>query len=83
MIAADPASADWRYHRAYARALAGLHAAALADLDAADDLAKRANTTPPAWAGLVGNLCRYETAALRDVGKAGASLRRWHPGSAC
>jgi hypothetical protein len=59
--------------------MAGLHASALKDLDAADALAKKggveaagAGVTPP-WSDLVRMLCRYETGKLTETAGAGGS----------
>ena len=64
MVVADPASPDALWHRAYARALTGLHAAALLDLDAATKLGAG---KPPAWVSVIAPLCRYDTGKLTDL----------------
>jgi tetratricopeptide (TPR) repeat protein len=53
--------------RAYASALAGMHAEALADLKAAD--AVRGVTPVPEWAVLADALCRFDTARLAAMAK--------------
>ncbi len=50
------------WHRAYAEALVGLHAAALADLKAAADL--KSSRSPPAWVALIDPVCRFEEAKI-------------------
>jgi tetratricopeptide (TPR) repeat protein len=49
------------YVRAYSRAFAGLHAAALSDLDAAG------KQNAPPWADLVAGLCRYDPAIIEQA----------------
>jgi tetratricopeptide (TPR) repeat protein len=53
------------YVRAYSRALVGLHAAALEDLDAA----AKANTDgqSPAWAAIIRGLCNYDPVAIQQA----------------
>jgi tetratricopeptide (TPR) repeat protein len=55
------------YTRAYARATTGLQAAALADLDAAD----KAGGKPPAWAGMIRDLCKWDLEGLNDCSSVG------------
>jgi hypothetical protein len=58
-----PDRADSYWHRAYAEAVAGLHAAALADVAAARQR-QRPGVAPPPWATWVEPLCKYDLAAL-------------------
>ena len=67
MVSSDPRSPDARWARAYARALVGLHGAALEDLAEADRLARQSGVTRPGWAELIEPLCRYQTARLADL----------------
>ncbi len=58
-------SAPAAWHRAYALSLAGLHRHALADLEAAERLAKPARAEAeqpprPGWVGLIEALCRFQ-----------------------
>jgi tetratricopeptide (TPR) repeat protein len=93
MVAADPASPWALWHRAYARALAGMHGAALADIAEADrqhqatttglagDQAARAPAAPT-WVKLIEAYCRYDTAQLqagphRDPENAELALLLW------
>ena len=73
MLAASPKSpADALRHRAYALTLAGLHKAALADLEAASAAPAEAEAEVqkvPAWADLLDAMCRYDTRRL--VARAG------------
>jgi hypothetical protein len=62
LTAAEPGSASSLWHRAYALALTGLHAAALADLAEADR--KAAGAARPAWVGPIGPYCRFDLDAL-------------------
>lgn len=62
LVAAEPNSPRPLWHRAYARAMAGFHLDALADLTAADGLANGAK--PPRWVELIEPYCHYNTAAL-------------------
>ena len=55
------------YTRAYARAAAGLHAAALADLDAAD----KAGGKPPGWDPMIRGLCRWDLQGLLECSSVG------------
>jgi tetratricopeptide (TPR) repeat protein len=68
------------WHRAYARALIGLHKSALADLAKADELLEAARKgggaagplrQPPAWVGLLEALCRFDTARLTKAALGG------------
>jgi tetratricopeptide (TPR) repeat protein len=66
-VAREPRSALARWHRAYARALVGMHKAALDDLAAADTLAAEGQpgaAMPPSWVPLMDALCRFNTPAL-------------------
>ncbi len=66
MVASAPKSVWALQHRAYARALVGLHAAALEDLGAAEEAAGANAGEPaaPTWVALLGPYCRYDTARL-------------------
>lgn len=63
LVAADPASPNALQHRAYAEALAGLHANALTDLAKARDSAA-AKKAPAPWVALIESFCHFDTAAL-------------------
>lgn len=67
----DPKSPVGYWHRAYAAALAGMHATALDDLKEADTL--RDKTAVPEWADLAGSLCRFDTAKLKQAAIDGTS----------
>ncbi|HTM53038.1 MAG TPA: hypothetical protein VL175_03380 [Pirellulales bacterium] len=56
-------------HRAYGKAMCGLHAAALKDLEFAAQADKEAKSTTdsPAWLPIVAGLCRYDLAAIQAV----------------
>jgi hypothetical protein len=59
------------WYRAYARALAGLHAAALDDIEKARQLGKAATADKPsAWSELIEALCRYDGPLLEALAKA-------------
>ncbi len=62
LVVHENASSASLYARAYARAFTGLHAAALADLDAAD----ATRTAAPAWAKLIRARCNYNLDSLED-----------------
>lgn len=73
LLAVAPDFPVGRWHRAFACALAGLPAAALADLAEADRLekARKENAsalTRPSWTNLIDSYCRFDTAALEKVG---------------
>jgi tetratricopeptide (TPR) repeat protein len=68
----DPKSAAGHWARAYAAALAGMHAVALADLKEADRVCGEA--APPAWAVLADDLCRFDSAKLKAAAAAGGPL---------
>jgi tetratricopeptide (TPR) repeat protein len=59
----DPKSPWGCWHRAYAAALAGMHAEALDDLKTAQ--ANRGDAPVPEWAELVGALCRFDSKKLK------------------
>ena len=75
MLARDEKSPVAKWHRAYAAALTGLHAWALADLDEADQawqaMAENDRPPRPAWVGLVGPFCRYDLNTLAQPAKDG------------
>ena len=68
MVAADEKSVLAKWHRAYVEAMAGLHAAALADLDEADKafqaIAEKDRPPRPEWVECAGLLCRCDVDAL-------------------
>ena len=73
MVSADPKSPPALWHRAYARALAGLHADALADLAAAGKAAGGAgDVKPPAFVALLDPYCRYQAGKLAKLAEADA-----------
>ena len=65
----DPKDPAGPWHRAYAAALAGMHAEALADLKAADAL--RGSAAVPEWAVLADALSRFDSAKLEAAAKDG------------
>lgn len=73
MTASAPTDPSGWAHRAYAEALAGLHAAALADLEKARTLAaqKQPAAELPGWVGLIEASCRYDRAPLETAMQAG------------
>ena len=56
-----------RWHRAYVRTLAGLHADAFADLKAAEDHAKAHGSPRPAWATTLAAFLEFDSAALKTI----------------
>jgi tetratricopeptide (TPR) repeat protein len=64
MVVNNPNSAFALWHRAYARAMAGLQGYALKDLAAAAQLK---GENPPAWAILLEPFCRYQTEKLVNL----------------
>jgi tetratricopeptide (TPR) repeat protein len=64
MVSLHPNSAFALWHRAYSRALAGLHQNGLDDLHDADALNQ---PNRPAWADLLDAYCRYQTSRLTDL----------------
>ena len=61
------------WHRAYARALAGLHSDALNDLAAAEKVQKAAGAKavkPPGFVELLGPFCRYQAGTLSKLAQA-------------
>jgi tetratricopeptide (TPR) repeat protein len=64
LVSGSPNSAFARRHRAYALALAGLHAAAQKDLATAARLADDKPGETPQWTPLVESLCRFDPAGL-------------------
>ncbi len=66
LVARNPKAPLGLWYRAFARALVGLHAAALSDLAAADALAKadKPGAARPDWADAIDAVCRFQTAAL-------------------
>jgi tetratricopeptide (TPR) repeat protein len=72
MVALDPNSASALWHRAYARALAGLQRAAGDDLNAADQLHQ---PNRPVWADLLDAYCHYQTRQLAVLGEKNPSQK--------
>ncbi|MEN6451855.1 MAG: hypothetical protein ABFC96_15300 [Thermoguttaceae bacterium] len=79
-LARDPKSAWCRWHRAYALAMTGLPAAALADLAEGEKLRQKALTSDsksarPPWVKIIDAFCRYDAEWLEsspdDSGLAG------------
>jgi len=66
-----PHSAYALWHRAYARGMAGLYGAALADLTAAEKLADPARDggPPPAWVAHIRALCNYNATSMEAAAK--------------
>ncbi len=64
MVVKYPDSADALWHRAYARAMAGMQWGALDDLKAANQLQ---GETPPAWVALLEPFCKYQTGILVNL----------------
>ena len=64
LLAHDRASPVGRWHRAYARALTGMHAAAIRDLEAADQGVGDAKSPAPEWINLVDACCRFDDGKL-------------------
>ncbi len=69
LVNADKQSAWSLNHRGYACALAGLHAAALADFNAGEDARRKEEATLIAWVPLVKAYCLYERQAVLDAAK--------------
>ena len=68
LVVRDNGSPWSLYHRAYARALAGLQGAALGDVAEAEARVKAGAARPEgAWAKLIDPYCRYATGRLADV----------------
>ncbi len=74
LLARQPQEPWPHWHRAYARALTGLHKSALADLAKAGELLRAAGKggaeplrQQPAWTGLIDALCRFDTARLTEA----------------
>jgi tetratricopeptide (TPR) repeat protein len=66
------------WHRAYARALTGVHAAAIDDLEAADKLPPDRKRPRPDWVDLIDAFCRFDEARLSAAAEQeqlGAALR--------
>jgi tetratricopeptide (TPR) repeat protein len=73
VASAEQPSAVALWHRAYARALAGLHADALHDLAAAEKVQKAAGAKapkPPGFVELLGPFCRYQAGTLSKLAQA-------------
>ncbi len=72
-VARKPQSPDALWNRAYAKGLAGLHDAALADLESAEKLrAAQADAGPrPPWVDILGAYCRFETDKLAEFAQQG------------
>jgi hypothetical protein len=67
LVAARPDTAFPLWVRGYARALVGLHGAALADLAQAKTLAEKTGEAAPDWVGIAESHSRYDFAALRNL----------------
>jgi hypothetical protein len=67
LLAHDRASPVGWWHRAYARALTGLHAAAITDLEAAEKLLGDAKSPAPEWVDLVDGFCRFDEGKVSDA----------------
>ena len=68
MVAQAPSS--WSLsHRAYARALAGMHQEALNDLEEAGKRPAGEKGVKPAWVELIAASCRFDTAPLEAAGR--------------
>jgi tetratricopeptide (TPR) repeat protein len=77
LAARDPDSPWGLWHRAYAKASAGLHASALADLEQAKALAEKTGdgvAEAPAWVKLMEPFCRYDTGRLAELAMADQSI---------
>jgi hypothetical protein len=75
MVAADPSSPFALWHRAYAYAMAGYYAPALADLSKAKSLNADLSTAPK-WVSLLEPLCRYQTDQLKSAAGAATPEER-------
>jgi hypothetical protein len=64
MVVNNPNSAAALWHRAYARAMAGMQGGALDDLKAAGQLR---GENPPPWVSLLEPFCKYQTGALVNL----------------
>ena len=72
LVAHDPKAAWGYWHRANARALAGLHKDALADLAEAQTRARAADNTPtPDWVELIDACARCDARRLEAAGGEG------------
>ena len=80
LVARDPKAAWGYWHRANARALAGLHKDALADLAEAQTRARAADNTPtPDWVELIDACARCDARRLEAAGGEGPRQARRHP----
>lgn len=59
------------WHRGYARALTGVHATAIEDLEAADKLAADRKRPRPDWVDLIDAFCRFDEARLSAAAEHG------------
>jgi tetratricopeptide (TPR) repeat protein len=72
LVARDPNVAWGYWHRAHARALAGLHKDALGDLALAAERARTAgNKTPPEWVDLIDACARCDSRRLQAAANGG------------
>ena len=78
MVHAAPQDIAARAHRAYVRAIVGVHGAALNDLEEIAALKEEAEYALPlpAWFELVGPFCSFEREPLIDISARRASLRQ-------
>lgn len=85
-VARKPQSGEARWHRAYAKALTGLHDSAIADLEAAAKLRADAAAAAerPRWVEIIEAYCRFDTdklaafAAQEDYASLAALLQFFH-----
>lgn len=66
LVVRSPESAEALWHRAYAKALSGVHDSAVADLDAAKQLRKAAGEAgeSPRWVSIIDAYCAFRTNEL-------------------
>lgn len=67
MVKHYPKSRLALWDRAYAKAMAGVGAAALNDLAAAEKLSGEDQETAPAWVALIEPFCKYQSAKLAEL----------------
>jgi tetratricopeptide (TPR) repeat protein len=69
LIEVSKGSQDAYWHRAYARALVGLHRLALEDVERAKALNSRESDESPHWQAVVEPYCRFDNDALATLAK--------------
>ncbi len=74
-IGGDKPTATALWHRAYARALVGLHADALEDLEGV--ALPQVQLEPPAWVALIDPYCRWQRSELSELGEVNNALNPW------